>query len=88
MSNKNFKVTKGGQEYVLRVPGIGSEGMVVRSNEEQNSMQACKMGINPPVRYFNAENGIKLADFVKNAETLNGATIQRPSNMKKIAKIC
>ena len=87
MSNKNFKVTKGKLEYVLRVPGNGSEGMVVRSNEEQNSMQACKMGINPPIRYFNAKTGIKLADFVKNAETLNGATIQRPSSMKKIVKI-
>lgn len=87
MSNKNFKVTKGLYEYVLRVPGIGAEGMVVRSNEEQNSLQACKMGINPPIRYFNAETGIKLADFVKNAETLNGATIQRPANMKKIANI-
>ena len=87
MSNKNFKVCKGQKEYVLRVPGNGSEGMVVRSNEEQNSMQACKMGINPPVRYFNTENGIKLADYVKNAETLNGATIQRPANMKKIAAI-
>ena len=42
MSNKNFKVTKGVYEYVLRVPGIGAEGMVVRSNEEQNSLQACK----------------------------------------------
>lgn len=87
MSNKNFKVTKGNLEYVLRVPGNGSEGMVVRSNEEHNSMQACKMGINPPIRYFNAKTGIKLADYVKNAETLNGATIQRPSNMKKIVKI-
>lgn len=87
MSNKNFKVTKGKLEYVLRVPGNGSEGMVARSNEEQNSMQACKMGINPPIRYFNAKTGIKLADFVKNAETLNGATIQRPSSMKKIVKI-
>ena len=87
MSNKNFKVTKGKLEYVLRVPGNGSEGMVVRSNEEQNSMQACKMGINPSIRYFNAKTGIKLADFVKNAETLNGATIQRPSSMKKIVKI-
>lgn len=87
MSNKNFKVTKGVYEYVLRVPGIGAEGMVVRSNEEQNSLQACKMGINPPIRYFNSETGIKLADFVKNAETLNKATIQRPSNMKKIANI-
>ena len=87
MSNKNFKVVKGSSEYVLRVPGNGSEGMVVRSNEEQNSMQACKMGINPPVRYFNAKNGIKLADYVRNAETLNGATIQRTSNMDKIVKI-
>lgn len=87
MSNKNFKVVKGASEYVLRVPGNGSEGMVVRSNEEQNSMQACKMGINPPVRYFNAKNGIKLADYVRNAETLNGATIQRISNMDKIVKI-
>lgn len=87
MSNKNFKVTKGVYEYVLRVPGIGAEGMVVRSNEEQNSLQACKMGINPPIRYFNSETGIKLADFVKNAETLNRATIQRPSNMKKISNI-
>ena len=87
MSNKNFKVTKGKLEYVLRVPGNGSEGMVVRSNEEHNSMQACKMGINPTIRYFNAKTGIKLADFVKNAETLNGATIQRPSSMKKIVKI-
>ncbi len=87
MSNKNFKVVKGIQEYVLRVPGNGSEGMVVRSNEEQNSMLACKMGINPPVRFFNAKTGIKLADFVKNAETLNGATVQRTSNMRKIADI-
>lgn len=87
MSNKNFKVTKGKLEYVLRVPGNGSEGMVVRSNEEHNSIQACKMGINPPIRYFNAKTGIKLADYVKNAETLNGATIQRPSNMKKIVTI-
>lgn len=87
MSNKNFKVTKGNNEYVLRVPGNGAEGMVIRSNEEQNSLQACKLGINPPIRYFNAETGIKLADFVKNAETLNGATIQRPANMQKIADI-
>ena len=87
MSNKNFKVRRGEHEYVLRVPGNGSEGMVERSNEEQNSMLACRMGINPPVRYFNINTGIKLADFVENAETLNRATIQRTSNMRQIADI-
>ena len=87
MSNKNFRVDYLGRSYVLRVPGNGSEGMVVRSFEEYNSMVGSKLGINPPVRYFNADTGIKLVDFVEDAETLNSATIQRHENMKKIASI-
>lgn len=87
MSNKNFKVTLGGKSYVLRVPGNGSEGMVERANEEFNALEACKLGVNPEIRYFNHTNGIKLADFIENAETLNAATIQRHDNMRKIATI-
>lgn len=87
MSNKNFRINLDGNSYVLRVPGNGSEGMVERANEELNAMEGCKMGINPDIRYFNAEKGIKLADFIENAETLNAATIQRHDNMKKIAVI-
>lgn len=87
MSNKNFRVNFNGKSYVLRVPGNGSEGMVERTNEEFNAREACKMGVNPEIRYFNARTGIKLADFVENAETLNAATIQRHDNMNKIVKI-
>lgn len=87
MSNKNFKVTLDGRSYVLRVPGNGSEGMVERTNEEFNALEACKLGVNPAIRYFNPETGIKLADFIENAETLNAATIQRHDNMCKIADI-
>ncbi|MDE6578586.1 MAG: phosphotransferase [Muribaculaceae bacterium] len=87
MSNKNFRVEFKGKGYVLRVPGNGSEGMVERSNEEFNAIEACRLGVNPPVRYFDSTTGIKLADFIEDAETLNAATIQRHSNMKKIAEI-
>lgn len=87
MSNKNFKVICGDVSYVLRIPGNGSEGMVERANEEFNASEACRLGINPPIRYFNPETGIKLADFIENAETLNAATIQRHGNMRKIADI-
>lgn len=87
MSNKNFRVNFNGKSYVLRVPGNGADGMVERVNEEFNAMEGCKLGVNPEIRYFNAKTGIKLADFVENAETLNAATIQRHDNMIKIAKI-
>lgn len=87
MSNKNFRIDLNGKSFVLRVPGNGSDGMVDRSFEEFNSLEGSKLGINPPVRYFNAKTGIKLVDFVEDAETLNAATIQRHENMKKIATI-
>ena len=64
-----------------------SEGMVDRTNEEYNAVEGCKMEVNPQIRYFNPKTGIKLADFVTNAETLNMATIQRHGNMRKVAEI-
>lgn len=87
MSNKNFRVNFEGRSYVLRVPGNGSDGMVERTNEEFNAIAGCRMGVNPEIRYFNSKTGIKLADYVENAETLNSATIKRHDNLKKIAEI-
>ncbi len=87
MSNKNFKVTLGDRDYVLRVPGNGSEGMVNRANEYYNAMAACRMGVTPQVRYFNPESGVKLTDLIQDAETLTAETIQDGGNMKKVAHV-
>ena len=87
MSNKNFRVTLRGKSYVLRVPGPGSEGMVERACEQFNALEGCKMGVNPQIRYFDVQTGIKLADYVDEAETLNSATIQRHDNLRKISDI-
>lgn len=87
MSNMNYKVTLDGRSYVLRLPGIGAEGMVERSNEEKNSIISGQMNINPPVLYFNAKTGVKLAEFIQNAETLHEDTIQQKSNLLQIAEI-
>ena len=87
MSNKNFKVELGDEAYVLRVPGYGSEGMVDRLVEEENSIKAASMGVNPDIRYFNKQTGVKLVDFIAGAETLNGGTIQRQENLRQVAGI-
>lgn len=87
MSNMNYKVTIDGCSYVLRIPGIGAEGMVERANEEKNSIISGQMHINPPVLYFNAKTGVKLAEFIPNAETLHEETIQHRDNLLQIAEI-
>lgn len=87
MSNRNYYARLGTDQYVLRIPGLGSEGMVVRRYEEENAQHAANLGINPPIRYFSSETGVKLADYVIEAETLNQATIQRHDNMRQIAEV-
>jgi thiamine kinase-like enzyme len=87
MSNFNYKVLFGDKSYVLRIPGNGADGMVERENEELNSMLAQKMEIHPTIEYFNRKTGIKLVDYIENAETLNPTSIQEASNLKQIAAI-
>lgn len=87
MSNFNYKVLFGDKSYVLRIPGNGADGMVERENEELNSLLAQKMGIHPTIEYFNRKTGIKLVDYIENAETLNPTSIQEASNLEQIAAI-
>lgn len=87
MSNFNYKVLFGDKSYVLRIPGNGADGMVERENEELNSMLAQKMGIHPTIEYFNRKTGIKLVDYIENAETLNPTSVQEASNLEQIAAI-
>ena len=87
MSNKNFLVEQGEECYVLRVPGPGSEDMVSRDCEGYNSELCCCLEITPRVRYFNRESGIKLTDFLADAETLNATTIQTQFHLRQVAEI-
>ncbi|MBR4564182.1 MAG: phosphotransferase family protein [Paludibacteraceae bacterium] len=87
MSNFNYKVAFHGRTYVLRIPGNGADGMVERENEELNSMLAQNMGIHPSIAYFNRKTGIKLVDYIEQAETLTSTSIQKEENLQKIAAI-
>jgi thiamine kinase-like enzyme len=87
MSNINYKVLFQDKTYILRIPGNGAEGMVERENEELNSQFAQKMGIHPEITYFNRTTGIKLVEYIEQAETLNPTTIQSQENLRQIADI-
>ncbi|PDY44513.1 choline/ethanolamine kinase family protein, partial [Bacillus cereus] len=71
MTNTNFKVSVGDSEYVLRIPGSGTEEMISRHDEMVNSNLASELGIDAELLYFNEETGVKLAELISNAETLN-----------------
>lgn len=87
MTNKNYKVNIKGRYYILRMPGTGTQDMISRSNENNNVHLVDSLGIDSKITYFDEETGIKLSEFIEDAETLNSQTAKREDNMELTASI-
>lgn len=85
MTNKNYKATIDDDEFVVRVSGAGTQDMINRLEEKQNSELVSHLGINPEQLYFDETTGLKIARFIPEAETLNPKTAKRPENLKLVA---
>lgn len=86
MTNKNYKVTIDGKLYILRVPGAGTEEMIDRKIEKENAELGYKIGIDAKILYFDAETGIKISEYIKDAETLTPMAAKKENNMKEVAE--
>lgn len=87
MTNTNFLVKLENASYILRMPGACTQTMISRKNERYNSKLATLMGLNPEMIYFNGKSGVKISEFIENAETLNPTTAKQESNMMLITDI-
>lgn len=87
MTNRNFRISLHGSDYVIRIPGNGTEGMIERRNEGRNTVISNRLELSPAVKYINDDTGIKVTDFITGAETLGAATIQRYDNLIQVADI-
>lgn len=87
MTNTNFYVKSTKGEYILRIPGAGTDQMIDREKEEENSKLGSDLGINVPNLYFDRNTGVKITSYIPQAETLNPKTARWESNMRKVTKL-
>lgn len=87
MTNKNYKVDINGEMFILRIAGAGTEKMISRINEKNNSIIGSILGLNTDTLYFNEETGVKVSKFIENAETLNPTTAKKENNMEIVASL-
>lgn len=87
MTNKNYKVIMKDNQYVLRVPGNGTEKMISRQQEVKNAAFAHEIGVDADLIYFNETTGIKISKFIENAQTLSSEGAKHPYTMKKVCAI-
>lgn len=87
LTNHTYHVTlEDGKEFVVRIPGEGTEEMIVRRDEMVSTKLACDLGVDAQVLYF-GEDGSKVTEYIGNAITMSADTICEPRHIKQVAEI-
>lgn len=87
LTNHTYKVTlKNGEEYVVRIPGEGTEDVIVRSDEMISTKLACDLGVDAEMLYF-GEDGSKVTRFIKNAITMSAESLKNRERIEQVAEI-
>ena len=87
LTNHTYHVTmEDGSQFVVRIPGEGTEELIVRKNEEISTRLACDLEIDAELLYF-GEDGAKVTKYIDNAITMSVCELQKGEHIKQIAEI-
>lgn len=87
MTNHSYRITRNdGQEYLVRIPGEGTEEMINRLDERKSTELACELGIDSELLFF-ADDGRKIMRFIPNPQPMNEEVMRRKENLLQAAEI-
>ena len=85
MTNQNYLVQTSSNQYIVKFFGKGTEKLIDRQNEKFNIELLKDLELDVENYLFDIEAGIKVNQYIENAETLNLNTIK--TKFEKIAPI-
>ncbi len=87
MTNHSYKITReNDQEYLVRIPGEGTEEMINRSDERKSTELACKLDIDAPLLYF-GDDGRKVMHFIHDPQLMSEEVMRRRENLVQAAEL-
>ena len=87
MTNHSYKVTRAdGQEYLVRLPGDGTEELINRFDERKSTELACRLEIDAELLYF-GDDGTKVMRFIENPQPMGEAVMRETDNIRKAAML-
>jgi thiamine kinase-like enzyme len=75
-------------EYVLRIPGKGTEEYINRSHESVAAQVAARAGVSPEVLYADAETGVMVTQHIGNTVTMSrDGFLSRPGAVVRAGEV-
>src|SRR5690625_5125213 len=69
MTNRSFKFSVGNDQYIMRIPGEGTDKLINRKNEYHVYQTVKDKNISDDVIYMSPDTGYKITRYFKNART-------------------
>ena len=87
LTNRTYHaMMESGEEYVVRIPGEGTETLINRSDEKKSTSLACNIGIDAQCLYF-GEDGAKVTEYIRGAVTMSADKLKEEHRIKQMAEI-
>lgn len=87
LTNRTYHVTlEDGREFVVRIPGEGTEELIVRNDERVSTQLACRLGVDAQMLHFGAD-GAKVTEYIPNAVTMSAEKLRDPHRIAQMAEI-
>lgn len=86
LTNRTYKVDFEDKQYVVRIPGAGTEELIVRNDEKISTELACKLKIDAELLYF-GDDGSKVTKLIPNALTMSAELLREEHHIVKVADI-
>ena len=71
LTNLNYLVAQDGDRYVVRIPGSGTSEYIDRGVEQHAAQSAADAGVNVPVVFFDASDGLMVTKFLEGSVTMS-----------------
>lgn len=87
MTNRSYKVIRNDDnEYLVRIPGEGTEELINRADERKSTELACKLGIDAKLLYF-GDDGTKIMQFIPDPQPMSEQVMRQKENILQAARI-
>lgn len=87
LTNRTYRVEfADGKIYVVRIPGEGTEEMIVRGDEQISTELACSLDIDAKLLYF-GKDGAKVTEFIPEAVTMSADAFHDAHRIAQAAEI-
>ena len=87
MTNHSYKITRNdGEEYLVRIPGDGTEEMINRKEKKKSTELGCRLGIDSPLLFF-GDDGRKVMKFIHDPQEMNEEVMKKMENLRQAAAI-